>query len=63
MRFQQRDIPSKPYNCNRKDCVYNRSLVCDEPRLNHGNSDAKCFYLTPKAVIEMLIPIVGEKSD
>lgn len=62
MRFQKRDIPNTPHRCVAV-CVYSKDGICDEPRTNNGNSDAKCFYLTNKAVIMGLIPLTGGDDE
>jgi hypothetical protein len=34
--------------------VYNQAGICDEPRINKGNSDAECHRFLNKAVLAML---------
>ncbi len=64
MRYQKRHIPINPHTCTKIECVYNGLHapvgICQEPRTNNGNSDAKCFYYSNIAVIKMLIPIVRD---
>jgi len=43
-RIQKRDIPNTPHHCDKTTCVYNEAGICDEPRINRGNSDARCFH-------------------
>ena len=48
------NIPIRPMVCPEGDCVYNTDTVCDEPRINNGNSDAKCFKWLNRRILLML---------
>lgn len=62
MRKQKSDIPKGPIECPKERCVYNTDGVCDEPRINKGNSDSLCFRMSNKYVIEMLIKAREEQQ-
>lgn len=47
-------LPHRPTPCPRTGCVYNQAGICDEPRINKGNSDAECHRFLNKAVLAML---------
>ena len=54
MRLQKSDIPNTPHQCINRRCVYNEDSVCDEPRINNGNSDAKCHKRSNKVTLSWL---------
>jgi hypothetical protein len=56
MRYiTKRNIPNELCQCIKSDCVYNdEDSLCDEPRINRGNSDAKCFRIRPRIVLTWL---------
>lgn len=57
-------IPNFQYPCPMVKCVYqDRSMcdnddtrwgLCDNPLLNHGNSDALCFDMKPSKIVNMI---------
>lgn len=49
-------LPLTPTCCHYdKPCVYrDQHLLCDQPRINKGNSDAACFRLRNKDVLGFL---------
>jgi hypothetical protein len=50
-------IPKTPTKCPVGECVYNGESmagVCDDPRINRGNSDAKCHTMKPIELVEIL---------
>jgi len=57
MRKQSREIPSFHVQCPFTKCVYN-GLVhdsgCDNPRINRGNSDARCHNMNRAQIISHL---------
>lgn len=54
MRLQKRHIPNTPHLCINRKCVYNEDGICDQPRINNGNSDAKCFKRSNKTTLSWL---------
>jgi len=58
-RVTRRSIPGKPSICD-MDCVYAESETyapkgcCDDPRTNKGNSDAKCYRMNNRDIVEYL---------
>ena len=61
-RVQRSKIPALPMVCKiKKPCVYRVNLICDEPRINKGNSDATCHKMGNKNLIEHLHK--SEKND
>jgi hypothetical protein len=42
-RMKKSMLPMTPHNCQQRDCVYNDDGICDNPRINKGNSDAFCW--------------------
>jgi hypothetical protein len=55
MRIQIDQIPRTPTPCPVENCVYrDDNGICDEPRINKGNSDAKCFRMSNKALLVIL---------
>jgi hypothetical protein len=67
MRLQKRDIPNTPHLCPKIKCVYNGldapEGICNEPEINNGNSDAICFSITNRKVIEMLTKMEGDAGN
>jgi hypothetical protein len=50
-------LPKRPMLCSHTvPCVYRVDGVCDEPWINHANSDAACFRVTKWKVNEWLSP-------
>ena len=56
MRTSIYAIPNSPTRCLlKRECVYrDHEGVCDEPRINKGNSDAACHTMSNKALLELL---------
>lgn len=52
-RIQTNAIPNTSTNCY-LHCEYSNNTICDNPRLNKGNSDATCFKFTNKKLVEYL---------
>ena len=52
--ISKRDLPNKSTPCIKVLCVYNVDGLCDEPRINKGNSDALCHKMTNKHLLELL---------
>lgn len=64
-RVSARMIPSCPMFCSiGKGCVYRRALICDDPRINKGNSDAKCHKANNRDLLAALNtePGVGDSK-
>jgi hypothetical protein len=54
-RMQRRDLPGSPVECSiDRPCVYRVRRLCDEPRINKGNSDAACHRMSNRAVLAAL---------
>jgi len=54
-RVSIRTIPSCPMFCSiGQGCVYRIALICDEPRINKGNFDAKCHSINNKDLLAAL---------
>ncbi len=53
MRTSIRDVPNVPCRCTvPKPCVYRYDgIMCDEPRINKGNSDAACHKMNNRDLI------------
>lgn len=54
MRYQRTHLPGEPTHCPMSACVYCVDGTCDDPRINKGNSDAKCHRMSNKVVLVML---------
>lgn len=55
-------IPRHEMWCPKEECVYNKSGLCDEPRINKGNGDAECHKMNNKDLLVML-GIVKAKTE
>ena len=45
-RVSIRTIPSCPMFCSiGQGCIYRIALICDDPRINKSNGDAKCHRI------------------
>ena len=54
-RVSSRMLPGCPMFCSiGKDCVYRVSMICDDPRNNKGNGDAKCHRMNNRDVLAAL---------
>lgn len=49
-------IPNRPMCCvlPARNCVYRQNGICDQPRINKGNSDAACHKMSNKALLKEL---------
>lgn len=58
MRTSIYAIPAAPTPCRKPGhCVYrDENEICDEPRINKGNSDAACHGMSNKDLLELLTP-------
>jgi hypothetical protein len=57
IRKQRSDLPNKATFCiygELRRCVYHVDGSCDSPRINKGNSDARCHRLSNKALLKLL---------
>ncbi len=52
--MEEEDITNERSGCDMIDCVYNEFGMCDEPQINHGNSDALCFEWKPRELVDFL---------
>lgn len=60
-RVSIRQIPCWPQFCAVSGCVYrDRAGVCDEPRINKGNSDARCHSMLNKELLALLTAAGGQ---
>lgn len=62
-RVGKRWIPMFPCHCEKTECVYNEGGICDEPRINYGNSDAECFRETPRSLVARLQPVKDREGN
>jgi len=55
-RVSKYSLPGAPSACRLdRPCVYRHAhRICDNPRLNKGNSDAACFRLNNRALLPLL---------
>lgn len=53
-KTQSDGLPCKPCACHEYACIYNDGVNCDDPGINKGNSDARCYKWTNKELIEHL---------
>lgn len=59
-RMPLRLMPNTAHHCPKLDCIYNgltQRSICDNPRINKGNSDAYCFKLNNITVYQWLTNI------
>ena len=57
-RMQRYMLPGIPTRCSlARDCVYRVAGVCDEPKVNKGNSDAACYGMSNKDIADRLEPL------
>lgn len=63
IRIQRSDLPLGPAVCPMPmPCVYRKDGICDEPRINKGNSDAGCWDVSNREVLRCLIPITEQNG-
>jgi hypothetical protein len=53
-RVSKFSLPSWPSACSKSVCVYNTDGVCDNVRINKGNSDAACHSMNNKDVLKII---------
>lgn len=54
-RVSIHQLPKRNAICSMKvECVYRVDGVCDEPRINKGNSDSACHKMNNKDLLPLL---------
>lgn len=54
-RIPKSQLPNKPIYCDITTCVYCNDNICDDVSCNKGNSDAACYKMGNRKLMEMYL--------
>lgn len=58
-RLQRYHLPTTWTQCGTRNCVYNTGGLCEDPRINKGNGDAKCHKESNRFLLARLEPVTA----
>lgn len=61
-RIPKSQLPHKPVYCNITDCVYCKENICDDVSCNKGNSDAACYKMGNRILMEKHLELIKDRE-